>query len=126
MKIATVAIYVEHQQQALAFWTEKVGFVVHRKESMGLGGDWLEVGPPEGGSSLVIYPRGLVDDWAQRKPSVVFECDDIQATYQQLAGRGVTFTQPPKAMPWGAFAIFLDPEGNWFGLRQALVPAKSK
>ena len=118
MKIATVAVYVENQPKALAFWTEQVGFMLHRKESMGPGGDWLEVGPHEAGARLVIYPRGLVDDWAQRKPSVVFECDDIQATYQQMAGRGVTFTQAPKPMPWGPFAIFLDPEGNWFGLRE--------
>ncbi len=118
MKIVTVAVYVEDQKKALAFWTEKVGFVVHRKQSMGPRGDWLEVGPNDGESRLVIYPRSLVDDWAQRKPSVVFECEDIRATHQRLAGRGVTFTQPPQAMPWGMFAIFLDVEGNWFGLRE--------
>ena len=118
MKIATVAVYVEDQKKALAFWTAQVGFMVHRKQSMGPGGDWLEVGPKDGESRLVLYPRTLVDDWAQRKPSVVFECEDIHATHQQLAARGVTFTQPPKAMPWGLFAIFLDNEDNWFGLRE--------
>jgi len=36
----------------------------------------------------------------------------------------VKFTQPPKEMLWGPFAIFVDPEGNWFGLRQGrLAPA---
>ena len=35
-----------------------------------------------------------------------------------MAGRGVEFSQEPKEMPWGKFAIFLDPEGNWYGLRE--------
>jgi predicted enzyme related to lactoylglutathione lyase len=59
----------------------------------------------------------MMQDWAERKPSIVFECDDVQKKYEQLSGRGVVFTQQPKRLPWGLFAIFMDTEGNWFGLR---------
>ena len=61
--------------------------------------------------------KSMVDDWTERKPSIVFECDDIEETYATIRDRGVHFTQPPKGMPWGPFAIFVDPDGNWFGLR---------
>jgi len=61
----------------------------------------------------------MMNDWAERKPSIAFECDDIQKTFEDLQDRGVQFTQEPKAMPWGAFAIFLDGNGNWYGLREA-------
>lgn len=118
MKIATAAVYVENQERALKFWTEQVGFVVHRRQPMGPAGDWIEVGPEGAESCLVIYPRAMMEDWAQRKPSIVFECDDITKRHAEMAARGVQFTQPPKEMPWGPFAIFLDTEGNWYGLRE--------
>ena len=88
---------------------------------MGPDTKWLEVGPQGAESCLVIYPKsndGMMKDLAERKPSVVFECQDLQEKYQEMSSREVTFTEPPKQMPWGQFAIFLDTEGNWFGLRQ--------
>lgn len=117
-KIATAAVYVEDQQAALGFWTDQVGFEIRTRLSMGPSGDWLEVGPKGAESCLVVYPRSMMEDWAERKPSIVFECDDIQDTYEDMSSRGVAFTQEPKTMPWGMFAIFEDPEGNWYGLRQ--------
>ena len=51
-----------------------------------------------------------------RKPSIVFECVDVQQTYEEMVARDVVFTQLPKAM--GSFAIFRDPEGNEYGLRR--------
>ena len=117
-KIATSAVYVDDQQVALQFWTEHVGFEEKTRLSMGPAGDWLEVGPKEAASCLVIYPKSMMEDWAERKPSIVFECDNIQSTYEEMSLRGVVFTQEPKAMGWGMFAIFEDLDGNWFGLRE--------
>ena len=59
-----------------------------------------------------------MEDWEQRKPSIVFECDDLEKTYQEMAGRGVAFPERPREMAWGKFAIFRDPDGNEFGLRE--------
>ena len=121
MRIATVAVYAENQEEARKFWTEKVGFVVHRSKSMTPDAQWLEVGPAGAESRLVIYPKSMMQDWRERKPSVVFECEDLNREYERLHSRGVEFTQPPTQMPWGPFAIFLDTEGNWFGLRGPMV-----
>jgi uncharacterized glyoxalase superfamily protein PhnB len=41
-----------------------------------------------------------------------FACDDVQATYRQLAARGVEFVSQPQKQPWGEFAILKDPDGN--------------
>jgi lactoylglutathione lyase len=120
MKIATVAVYVENQDKALEFWTKKVGFVVHQRREMGPNSTWIEVGPENAESCIVIYPRSMMEDWNERKPSVVFESENIQKQFEAMSRQGVEFTQPPKDMPWGKFAMFLDSEGNWFGLRQSV------
>lgn len=117
LKIATVAIYVEDQKQALKFWTEKIGLTILRSHAVGLDLEWVELSDESPCTCLVLYPRSMMQDWAERKPSIVFECADVQAKYEELSARGVVFTQEPKKLPWGVFAIFMDTEGNWFGLR---------
>ncbi len=49
---------------------------------------------------------------------MVFGCEDAKATYRELSGRGVKFTQAPKTMPWGTFAQFVDPDENEFVLTE--------
>jgi lactoylglutathione lyase len=116
-KIATAAVYVEDQKKALDFWTEQVGFKVQREKPMGPDARWIEVGPAGAASCLVIYPKSMMPDWQQRKPSIVFECENLPQTFEELRRRGVHFTQEPQAMSWGPFAMFEDTEGNWYGLR---------
>jgi lactoylglutathione lyase len=118
-KIATAAVYVDDQRKTVEFWTKQVGFKVHREKPMGPQASWIEVGPPEAESCLVIYPKSMIDDWAERKPSIVFECENMQETFEAMRDRGVKFTQEPKEMPWGPFAIFVDNDGNLHGLREA-------
>ena len=117
-RIATQAIYVSDQRTAVQFWTERVGFELRREEDMAPDAQWIEVGPPGAESNLVIYPKSMMSDWAQRKPSIVFQYEDIRVTYEEMSARGVGFTEEPKEMPWGPFTIFVDGEGNWYGLRQ--------
>jgi predicted enzyme related to lactoylglutathione lyase len=116
--IATVAVYVEDQQKSVDFWTRQVGFRVHSSQSMGPEGSWIEVGPAESTACLVLYPKQIMPDWAERKPSVVFNADDLERTYAEMTARGVQFSQPPQALAWGLFAVFEDSDGNSFGLRQ--------
>ena len=118
-KIATQAVYVDDQPAAVRFWTERVGFELRFEADMGPDAKWIEVGPPGAESNLVIYPKSIMEDWAERKPSIVFVCEDIYATHREMAAHGVTFTQEPQAMPWGHFGIFIDEDGNWYGLRQS-------
>jgi lactoylglutathione lyase len=115
--IATVAVYVTDQEQALRFWTDQVGFELKSERPMTESVRWLEVGPEGADTALVLYPKALMDDWESRKPSVVFVVDDIDETCDRLTRNGVAVSQNLVEMAWGKFAAFLDTEGNEFGLR---------
>jgi len=115
--IATAAVYVEDQNKAVEFWTKQVGFVVHREKPMTAEAAWIEVGPKGARSCLVIFPKTMMANWNERKPSIVFDCLSVKDTHNDMSARGVEFSQAPQEMGWGSFAIFEDPEGNSFGLR---------
>jgi lactoylglutathione lyase len=115
--IATTAVYVEDTDRALDFWTRRVGFEKRRDDPMDGSTRWVEVAPPGSATCLVLFPRASMPDWAERKPSVVLRCDDVDAAYRALTSNGVRFEGPPQDLPFGRFATFLDTEGNQFGLR---------
>jgi len=120
--IKTVGVYVENQQSSLEFWTRKIGFVVRRTLPMGPGAQWIEISPPDGQSSLVLYPRAMMPGWERMLPSVVFHCADVESFCKKLESAGVRITMQPTPLPWGNFAKFADPDGNEFGLTsQALA-----
>ena len=116
-KIATVGVYVKDQDVALKFWTEKIEFEVREDKDMGSGNRWLEVAPKAAESCLVIYPKKLMKNWQELKPSIVFLCENIESFCNELKEKGVKFKQELKQMPWGKFAIFQDTDGNDFVLK---------
>lgn len=116
-KIATVAVYVDDQQAAVDFWTDKVGFEVKRNEPMGPEASWVEVAPKGADSCLVLYPKKMMPNHAEMKPSIVFECVNIQQTFEEMKAKGVTFLEGLKVMEWGTFARFTDLDGNEFLLK---------
>src|SRR5437764_14141025 len=97
---------------AVDLWAKRVGFEVRTRRPLGAVGSWIEIAPPGAESCLVLYPKALLPDWAERKPSIVFECDDVYATVAAMKSRGVRFSQEPREMQWGAFAAFLDDAGS--------------
>ena len=111
-------MYVSDQEAALRFYTETLGFEVRNNQRMGARGNRLEIAPPGAETRVVVYPREMMEDWEQRKPSIVFGCEDTEAAYQELTNRGVSFTQRPTMMALGTFAIFTDPDGNEFVLTE--------
>ena len=114
--IKTVGIYVRDQERAVEFYTQKLGFEVRRTLSMGPEASWIEVAPPGAQTCFVLYPKAMMPNWEQLKPSVVFHCSDVEATCQHLESLGVQITMKPSPMAWGTFAKFLDIDGNEFGL----------
>lgn len=116
-KMATVAVYVDDQQKAKQFWTEKAGFKVMADHPMGPNANWLEVAPEGAESHLVIYPKSMMEGWETKHASIVFTCDDIMGTYEKMKANGVEFAGEPNEMPWGTFAQFKDEDGNDFLLK---------
>ena len=121
--IKTVGIYVEDQAQAIDFYVELLGFEVRRRMRMGADAEGVEVAPPGAETCLVIYPRALMPDWAERKSSVVFYCSDVRNLVDRLSERGVKIAMEPGALPWGTFAAIEDLDGNWLGLTDQEIAA---
>ncbi|MFC7687793.1 VOC family protein [Ureibacillus sp. GCM10028918] len=115
--IGTVAVYVEDQQKAKTFWTEKVGFEVIAEHAMGPNASWLEVAPANEKSRLVIYPKAMMQGAENLKASIVFDCDNVLETYEKLKAKGVNFKGEPQQMQWGTFVQFSDEDGNEFLLK---------
>lgn len=110
-KITVVSVPVTDQQRAKAFYVGTLGFDLITEAPMGDGNDWVQVGPAGTEVSLT-----LVNWFPEMQPGslqgLVVACDDIQATYDDLKGKGVTFDGPPDKTPWGIFATLRDPDGN--------------
>ena len=131
-KLSQATIYVLDQDQALRFYTEKLGFEVRTDATMG-DFRWLTVGPKgQPDLEIILYAvkshGGMMDEETVGHLRAilekglmgpgVFEADDCQATYEELKSKGVEFVSPPQEQPYGIEAIFKDGCGNWFSLTQ--------
>jgi uncharacterized glyoxalase superfamily protein PhnB len=139
IKIANAQLWVHDQEEALAFYTEKLGFEVQADVTLPEMGDfrWLTVGPPnQDDVSIVLMAipgapvmdeetAGQVRDLMAKgfAGTVFLTTDDCQASYEELKGRGVEFTEAPEKRPYGIDSGFRDPSGNSFRLTQVQLPA---
>ncbi len=116
-----VSLNVRDQDAAKRFWTETMGFELVQDTPMGTDGDgarWIEVRPPEGGTTLVLFSTSFDESRIGQLGDVLFTCDDINQTYEELTARGVEFPDPPSKQFWGWWATFKDNEGNLYGIGQ--------
>jgi predicted enzyme related to lactoylglutathione lyase len=121
--VSKVVVEVEDQERARAFWTETMGFELVQDAPYGEE-RWLEIRPPDQAVNLVLDLRAETPaeqgEGSQTLPTsnVMFHCDDLQTTYEELSARGVEFPQPPIQQPFGWWSMFNDSEGNRFALEQ--------
>jgi catechol 2,3-dioxygenase-like lactoylglutathione lyase family enzyme len=141
MKIANAHLWVHDQDEALAFYTEKLGMEVHADVTLPEVGDfrWLTVGPPgqeDVSIVLMAIPGHPVLDEETKKQieslmskgfagTVFLTTDDCQATYEELKARGVEFTEAPEERPYGIDSGFRDPSGNSIRLTEVKLPANA-
>jgi predicted enzyme related to lactoylglutathione lyase len=134
MRIASAQLWVQDQEEALAFWTEKVGFEVRADVTMPEMGDfrWLTVSPPGQEDVTVVLMavpgEPMIDTATQAQirdlaakgfaGTVFLTTDDCRAEYERLVARGVEFTEAPEERPYGIDAGFRDPSGNAIRLTQ--------
>jgi catechol 2,3-dioxygenase-like lactoylglutathione lyase family enzyme len=135
IRIANAQFWVHDQDEALDFYTKKLGWEVRADVTMEAWNfRWVAVGPPgQDGVGLVLMPvpgapmldpassATLADLVAKGAGGTLFlETDDCQASYDELAARGVTFNDPPTTQPYGVDTSFRDPSGNNIRLTQVL------
>jgi catechol 2,3-dioxygenase-like lactoylglutathione lyase family enzyme len=129
--VGVVGLYVHDQDEALAFYTEKLGFRVHTDAKNG-SYRWLTVQHPDQPSfqlGLFVPQPPTVDEATAQTlreavakgamPPLVMVVADVRAEYDRLKARGVEFTQEPVARFGGVDASFRDPSGNGWKLNQA-------
>jgi catechol 2,3-dioxygenase-like lactoylglutathione lyase family enzyme len=139
MKIANAQLWVHDQEEALAFYTEKLGFEVRSDVTLPEMGDfrWLTVSPP-GQEDVAIVLMAIpgppmMDEETTRQVeelmakgyagTAFLTTDDCQGDYEQLKARGVEFTETPEERPYGIDCGFRDPSGNSIRLTEVKLPA---
>ena len=133
-QLTNVQVWVHDQDEALAFYTEKLGLEVRADVTLPEMGNfrWLTVGvpgQPDVAITLMDVPGPPVFD-AETQAQIralmakgaatglFFASDDVQATYEELKGRGVEFVDAPEERPYGIDSSFRDPSGNYLRLTQ--------
>jgi uncharacterized glyoxalase superfamily protein PhnB len=136
-KLATAQVWVHDQDEALEFYTTKLGLEVRSDVTLPEMGNfrWLTVGPagqPDVSIVLMAIPGEPVMDSETAEQvrslmakgfagTVFFTTDDVRSDYEQLKSRGVEFTEEPEERPYGIDAGFRDPSGNSFRLTQVTM-----
>ena len=134
IQISTVQLWVHDQDEALAFYTQKLGMEVRSDVTIPEYGDfrWLTVAPVGQEEVAVVLmaipgPPVMDADTADQVRSlmakgfagtVFLTTDDCQASYEELKGRGVQFIDEPEERPYGIDSSFRDPSGNNIRLTQ--------
>jgi catechol 2,3-dioxygenase-like lactoylglutathione lyase family enzyme len=138
MKIANAQIWVHDQDEALAFYTEKLGFEVRSDVTLPELGDfrWLTVSPPgQEDISIVLMaiPAQFEQETVEQIEAVMAKgvsggifltTDDCRRDYEELKAKGVEFTEAPEQRPYGIDCGIRDPSGNSLRLTQLTeIPA---
>lgn len=125
--LARVTILVRDQDEALRFYTDKLGLEKRADVTFGPGMRWLTVAAkgqkdPE---IVLLKPEASMHGEAPAKQLLervgqgtawVFFTDDCRKTHETLRSRGVNFLNPPREQPYGVEAVFEDLYGNTFSL----------
>jgi catechol 2,3-dioxygenase-like lactoylglutathione lyase family enzyme len=132
-QLTHVQVWVHDQDEALAFYTEKLGMELREDVTVPEMGNfrWLSVGMPgqDVSITLMAIPGPPVFDEETRDQinkllakgasgGLFFRTDDAQKSYEELKSRGVEFTQEPTEQPYGIDAGFRDVSGNHFRMTQ--------
>ena len=134
INLSTTQLWVHDQDEALAFYTKKLGWEVRSDVTMPEMGNfrWLTVGPPAQPDIAVVLmaipgPPVMDEESAEQVRTLMgkgfagtlfLTTDDCQASYEELKSRGVEFIDKPEERPYGIDSSFRDPSGNNFRLTQ--------
>ncbi|HEX3975532.1 MAG TPA: VOC family protein [Solirubrobacteraceae bacterium] len=137
IRIASAQLWVHDQDEALAFYTQKVGMEIKSDVTIPELGDfrWLSVGPPGQDDVAIVLmaipgpPVFEAETVAQIEAvmakgvaaTVFLTTEDCRGDFEELKGRGVEFVEEPEERPYGIDAGFRDPSGNHLRLTQVTM-----
>jgi lactoylglutathione lyase len=120
MQVRYVVLYVNDAEACRKFWVEQVGMVEKRRTEAG-GFTFFQVGFGDQEFAFELIPLALMKDNPDNldlaTPSIAFRVDDLQASHDDLAGKGVQVSDIGDHGGTMSFA-FSDPEGKWFAVTE--------
>ncbi len=125
-RIALVTIVVADYDEAIAWYTQKLGFTLvedSQDTRQGPGRRWVVVAPPGGGGTALLLAKAsnerqqqAVGNQTGGRVFLFLHTDDFQRDYRDYGSRGVTFVRGPDHAPYGTVAVFEDLYGNRWDL----------
>lgn len=120
--IASVALVVADYDEAIAFYVGALGFSLIEDTPLGDGKRWVRVGPPGGGTTLLLAradgeaQAARVGDQTGGRVFLFLETDDFDRDHAAFSERGVRFLEEPRRETYGSVAVFEDLYGNRWDL----------
>ncbi|CAM3888240.1 VOC family protein [Lederbergia lenta] len=121
-KLGQIMLYVNNQDEAVTFWTEKVGFSVITEEDNGQGMKWIEIAPTKDAeTSIILHNKELIAEMSPElnlsTPSLMFFAEDLEKLYKDFLNKNITVGEIVN-MPSGSVFNFSDSEGNYFAVME--------
>jgi catechol 2,3-dioxygenase-like lactoylglutathione lyase family enzyme len=125
--LAQVTLVVREYDEAIAFFTDKLGFHLIEDSALGDGKRWVVVAPDALGTHRLLLARALTPDEIRAIGSqtggrvfLFLHTGDFWRDYRNMQSRGVEFLEAPREESYGTVAVFEDLYGNKWDL---LMPA---
>ena len=121
-------LVVPDYDEAIAFYTGKLGFALLEDSDLGNGKRWVVVGPEEGARLLLAKATdgeqaASIGKQAGGRVGFFLHTDDFHTTHGALLENGIAFEDAPREEPYGIVAVFTDPYGNRWDLIEEAKPA---
>ena len=119
-KIGQIMLYVNNQDEAVKFWTEKVGFSVISEEDNGQGMRWIEIAPSKDAeTAFILHNKELIakmqPELNLQTPSLLLFSEKLDELYKDFKEKQITVGDMV-TMPSGRVFNFADNEGNYFAV----------
>ena len=128
--LAHIAIVVRDYDEAIAWFTEKLGFTLIEDYQPEQDKRWVLVAPPGSSGTSLLLARAatpeqaaFIGNQAGGRVFLFLATDDFDRDFEAMTAKGVTFVRPPAVQPYGKVAVFLDLYGNKWDLVQFSTPA---
>lgn len=121
-RIATATLVIADYDEAIAWYTQKLGFALLDDTDLGGGKRWVTVGPAAGGTRLLLArakdarERSAIGNQAGGRVFLFLETDDFSRDHRAMTERGVEFREAPRREAYGTVAVFADLHGNLWDL----------
>jgi catechol 2,3-dioxygenase-like lactoylglutathione lyase family enzyme len=121
--VGQIALVVRDYDEAIAFYTKAMGFVLIEDTDLGGGKRWVRVAPPNSNGTSLLLARAVtphqesrIGDQTGRRVFLFLDTDDCRRDYDAMRAHGVGFEGEPRQEAYGVVAVFSDLYGNRWDL----------